>query len=111
MSEVSEQTTNQPESGAAVSDVQRNPAQRLFDRLLGKQRLWLHITLFLLTFFTTTVAGVQWRGLAHDIWDVANLPTGLEYAALIMLFLSAHEFGHFIAARIHGVDATLPYYI
>jgi membrane-associated protease RseP (regulator of RpoE activity) len=28
-----------------------------------------------------------------------------------MIFLSAHEFGHYIAARAHGVDATLPYFI
>ena len=80
-------------------------------RALGKQRLWLHIGLFVLTFFTTTVAGVQWRGLAHDIGDISNLYLGFEYATLILAFLTAHEFGHFIAARIHGVDATLPYYI
>jgi membrane-associated protease RseP (regulator of RpoE activity) len=43
--------------------------------------------------------------------DFASLPTGISYALLILTFLSAHEFGHFIAARIHGVDATLPYYI
>jgi membrane-associated protease RseP (regulator of RpoE activity) len=30
---------------------------------------------------------------------------------LILVFLSAHEFGHYFAAKAHGVDATLPYYI
>ena len=81
------------------------------DRMLGKQRLWLHIALFVLTYFTTTVAGVEWRGLSRDFTDLANLHLGLEYATLILAFLTAHEFGHFIAARIHGVDATLPFYI
>src|ERR1051325_2119805 len=90
---------------------ERNATQRVFDRVLGKQRIWLHVLLFVLTFFTTTVAGVGWRGLAHDMGDFASLPTGISYAILILTFLSAHEFGHFIAARIHGVDATLPYYI
>jgi membrane-associated protease RseP (regulator of RpoE activity) len=104
MSEVSEQHIDQHADS-------RNASQRLFDRVLGKQRIWLHVLLFVLTFFTTTVAGVGWRGLAHDMGDFASLPTGVLYAVLILTFLSAHEFGHFIAARIHGVDATLPYYI
>ena len=86
------------------------PEVRLFDRVLGKQRLWLHILLFLLTYFTTTVAGEMWRGVG-DLGNLANLRLGFEYAKLIMFFLSAHEFGHFIASRIHGVDATLPFYI
>jgi membrane-associated protease RseP (regulator of RpoE activity) len=79
------------------------------DLLLGPQRLWLHITLFIVTYFTTTVAGVQWRG--HDALDLTNLHFGFTYATFIILFLTSHEFGHFIAARIHGVDATLPFYI
>jgi membrane-associated protease RseP (regulator of RpoE activity) len=103
MSEVFDQQVEQHDK--------RNAAQRAFDRVLGKQRVWLHVLLFVLTFFTTTVAGVGWRGLAVDRWDFASLPTGFLYATLILAFLTAHEFGHFIAARIHGVDATLPYYI
>ncbi len=84
--------------------------ERFLDRALGKQRLWLHVVLFLATYFTTCVAGEEWRGV-RDIGDLSNLHLGFEYATLIMLFLTAHEFGHFIAARIHGVDATLPFYI
>ncbi len=84
--------------------------QGLLDRLLGKQRLWLHILLFLVTYLTTTLAGEAWRGVA-DPGDLANLHLGFEYATLVMFFLTAHEFGHFIAARIHKVDATLPFYI
>lgn len=82
----------------------------MVDRVLGKQRLWLHILLFIATYFTTMVAGEEWRGV-RDIGDLSNLHLGLEYATLVMLFLTAHEFGHFIASRIHGVDATLPFYI
>lgn len=79
------------------------------ESLIGKQRIWLHITLFLITLFTTTIAGVAWSG--HNPLELENLPYGLEYALLLLIFLSAHEFGHFIAARIHNVDATLPFYI
>lgn len=74
-----------------------------------RQRWLLHIALFLLSFVTCTMAGTQWIG--HDPFDVANWTYGLTYASLILLFLASHEFGHFFAAKIHGVDATLPFFI
>jgi membrane-associated protease RseP (regulator of RpoE activity) len=79
------------------------------ETLIGKQRLWLHIALFIVTLFSTAVAGVAWSG--HNPLELENLGYGMEYALLLLLFLSAHEFGHFIAARIHNIDATLPFYI
>lgn len=79
------------------------------ESLFGKQKIWLHILLFLVTLFTTTVAGVAWSG--HDPLELENFFYGIEYSLLLLLFLSAHEFGHFIAARIHKIDTTLPYYI
>jgi len=88
----------------------RNALASASERLLGKQRLLLHILLFLAAYFTATIAGESWRGV-RDFTDLSNLYFGFEYASLIMLFLTAHEFGHFIAARIHNVDATLPFYI
>lgn len=75
----------------------------------GKQRFWLHILLFLLAVFTTVQAGTSWRG--GDPNNLGDFSLGIEYSFLLLLFLTAHEFGHFIAARIHGVDATLPFYI
>ncbi|HZK75387.1 MAG TPA: site-2 protease family protein [Candidatus Kapabacteria bacterium] len=97
-------------SEEAKPRIETRAEEKFLDRLLGKQRLWLHVLLFVLTYFTTTLAGEQWRGV-QDVGDLANLHLGFEYATLILLFLTAHEFGHFIAARIHGVDATLPFYI
>ena len=79
------------------------------ERLFGKQRIWLHLSLFILTLYSTTLAGVAWRG--YDPFELTNFSYGLEYSLLLLLFLSAHEFGHFISARMHGVDVTLPYYI
>jgi membrane-associated protease RseP (regulator of RpoE activity) len=75
----------------------------------GPQKYWLHISLFVLTFFTTTLEGISWRG--QNPLELTNFALGLEYSCLLLLFLSSHEFGHFIAARIHGVQATLPFYI
>jgi membrane-associated protease RseP (regulator of RpoE activity) len=34
-----------------------------------------------------------------------------QFAGALLAILLAHEFGHFIAAQIHKVDASLPYFI
>jgi len=36
---------------------------------------------------------------------------GLEFAGALLLILLAHELGHYIAARIHRVESTLPFFI
>lgn len=73
------------------------------------KRYALHIVLFLITFFTTTVAGVFW--LNRDGFDLTNLVYGLPYSISILTMLASHEFGHYFAARYHGVTTTLPYFI
>lgn len=74
-----------------------------------RQRYGLHALLFILTFLSTLMAGTAWAG--RDFTVVENWGAGITYAVLLMTFISAHEFGHYIAARAHGVAATLPYYI
>src|SRR5579883_2757633 len=74
-----------------------------------RQRWVLHITLFVLTFITCTMAGVAWT--MRDPYEIENWCFGFTYAILLLLFLSSHEFGHYFAARIHKVEATLPFYI
>ena len=69
----------------------------------------IHGGLFVLTFFTTTVAGVQWLYL--DPFELTNFPAGLPYSFSILFILSMHEFGHYFASRYHNVDATLPFFI
>jgi membrane-associated protease RseP (regulator of RpoE activity) len=76
-----------------------------------KNKYLLHIGLFLITFITTTVAGVQWLSGSFAPYDISDLVKGLPYAVSIMFIISCHEFGHFFAAKHHKVDATLPYYI
>jgi membrane-associated protease RseP (regulator of RpoE activity) len=72
-------------------------------------RLLLHLGLFLLTFFTTTIAGVLW--LNRDPFELSNFHLGIPYSASILFILACHEFGHYFASRYHHVDATLPYFL
>ncbi len=75
--------------------------------------------LYLLTCLTTFAAGaVGWQPLLLGVDDagIAEAVTGhwargLLYMAAVMAVLTAHEAGHFIAARIHGIPATLPFFI
>lgn len=69
----------------------------------------VHGSLFIVTFLSCMIAGALWAG--KDFTDIANWHFGLTYAILIMTFLTAHEFGHYFAARKHEVDSTLPYFI
>ena len=75
--------------------------------------------LYLLTCLTTFAAGaVGWQPLLLGVDDagIAEAVTGhwargLLYMAAVMAVLTAHEAGHVIAARIHGIPATLPFFI
>ena len=88
---------------------QEDPQVHDFRLPLRLPRVALNILLFLLTFFTTTVAGVQWVG--KDPFELTNLTYGLPYAVAIMFVLGVHEFGHYFAARYHRVEVTLPYFL
>ncbi len=39
------------------------------------------------------------------------LSYGLKFSGSLLFILLCHEFGHYIACRLYGVDATLPYFI
>ena len=73
------------------------------------RRYFIHSFLFLLTFFTTTLAGVQW--LNRDPFELSNFKFGLPYSLSMLAILGTHEFGHYFAARYYGVSTTLPYFI
>jgi membrane-associated protease RseP (regulator of RpoE activity) len=77
-------------------------------------RIWLHLLLFVLTVLTTLSAypvsfgGVlPWEVLGHaQLWTEA-----LAFSAALLAILGSHEMGHYLLARFHRVDATLPYFI
>jgi membrane-associated protease RseP (regulator of RpoE activity) len=63
------------------------------------------VVLFVLTFLTTTYVGAQNSGAAPSFWD------GLRYSVPLMSILLCHELGHYIAARIHRVPASPPFFV
>jgi|WetSurSiteA1Bulk_404760.scaffolds.fasta_scaffold62368_1 membrane-associated protease RseP (regulator of RpoE activity) len=76
-----------------------------------KERPLLHLGLFIITFITTTIAGVQWASASGGPYELGELLTGLPYSISILLIITFHEFGHYFAAIYHKVRSTLPFYI
>jgi membrane-associated protease RseP (regulator of RpoE activity) len=94
------------------------PLTQRFEELTSRpcrpQRLWLHLLLFLLTLFSTTLTWPDWAGrwlLYERLGYGALLTDGLRFSLPLLLILTVHELGHYLAARRHRIDATLPYYI
>lgn len=91
------------------------------------ERYWLYCLLFATTLLTTTLVGAAMqtdfnRGVPFDMehsfalyavfWHhPAVLLRGLPFSLTLLSILLAHEFGHYLAAMFHRVDASLPYFL
>lgn len=76
-----------------------------------KNNYFLHISLFIITFITSTIAGVEWTTGTVGPFEFSDLAKGLPYSISILFILGVHEFGHYFAALYHRVKATLPFFI
>jgi membrane-associated protease RseP (regulator of RpoE activity) len=71
---------------------------------------FLHILLFILTFFSTLFVGALQTGV--DLWkDPGKIYKGLPFSLTLMVILLSHELSHFFTSKNHGVKASLPYFI
>ena len=75
-----------------------------------KMNLPLHIALFCATLVTTAMAGAFQLG-ANPLSNPTSIIVGLPFACTLMAILLCHEMGHYLVARSHGVQASLPYFI
>jgi membrane-associated protease RseP (regulator of RpoE activity) len=80
---------------------------------VGPARAWrTNLGLFLATLVSVFVTPVYFELHATERPPLAQaLAHGAEFAFVLLTILVAHELGHYIAARIHKVDASLPYFI
>ncbi len=88
---------------------------------------WVHAALLVATLLTTLAAGALMGGrdpLQTRVFELGRMvipyPSGLRWNVLLtgvpfalpfLGVLLAHEMGHYVAARVHRVRATLPYLI
>lgn len=80
----------------------------------------VNVALLLATILTTLAAGAALAGdntffhslLVADARGVLSAArVGAPFAVTLLGILGVHELGHYVAARLHGVTATLPYFI
>ncbi|MBZ5695197.1 MAG: site-2 protease family protein [Acidobacteriia bacterium] len=94
-----------------------------------RRELWLPLILFLLTVVSTLVVGVEFgRSYAANqepfsgdanLFAMMLLPfqhpsllvLGIPFSFTLLAILFAHEMGHYVAARLHGIDVSYPYFI
>jgi len=71
---------------------------------------WINLVLFVLTLCSTMIVGAMQAGV--DIFsEPVRIYRGLPFSLTLLTILLAHEFSHYIASRMHGVEASLPYFI
>lgn len=69
----------------------------------------LPVVLFVATFASTLFVGASMEGV--QVVQPLDILAGWPFAVPLMAILLAHEFGHYIAGRLHGVDISPPFFI
>lgn len=78
-------------------------------------RVWLHLLLFAATLGTTFLAYLLLFGRSFPFSEGGLLAEdrtqALFFSASLLAILGSHEMGHYVLARWHRVDTSLPYFI
>ncbi len=72
---------------------------------------YLHILLFILTFFSTLIAGAMFQKGIDIFKEPLRIYEGLPFSISLMTILLGHELSHYFASKKHHTEATLPYFI
>ena len=104
-----------------------NGADQVVPSTRPRERYWHYLALFAATVTTTMMVGAGMQmDFAHNVpfnlersfseygqffRHPASLLGGAPFAFTLMAILLAHEFGHYLAAMYHGVNASLPYFL
>jgi hypothetical protein len=78
------------------------PSARGTPRVAWRTNAVLFLATVVSCLVTQWPLGKGWHYAAHQ---------AVSYTGALLAILLCHEFGHYIAARIHRVDASLPYFI
>jgi len=93
-----------------------------------KERWWLHILLFSVSFLTVWMGGALLSGAdvagPVSLRDIPNfgsqfihwvlqlrVDVGLDFAVALMGILLAHEMGHYVAAKRYTINASPPFFL
>jgi membrane-associated protease RseP (regulator of RpoE activity) len=110
----------QDETRAQTSFVPPFPRSQETDEFWRREPKRRYIILFLLTFITTTFAGIGVSALDVAFQPIAAyralasgelIALGLWYSIPVLIILGAHEFGHYLACVYYRVNASLPYFL
>ncbi|NRD62422.1 site-2 protease family protein [Corallococcus exiguus] len=78
-------------------------------------RVWLHLLLFVVTLGTTFLAYLLLFGRSFPFSGGGLLAEdrtqALFFSGSLLAILGSHEMGHYVLARWHKVDTSLPYFI
>jgi len=108
-----------------ILDIPYQPLGIAYRPAPPRRPLWPALILFLLTLISTLAVGSEFA--RSYIWDeqpfTRDIPMlypfehpqalilGIPFSFTLLGILLAHEFGHYFACKIHGIDASYPYFI
>ena len=79
---------------------------------------WVNLVMFLLTLISVLFTGALYSAETDPFsggFAIGKLLTlvvqGWPFAVSLLAILGAHEFGHYLVGRYHGVQVSLPYFI
>lgn len=79
----------------------------------------VNLIFFILTLVTMLTAGAMYvyegpapqNEIEYFLTGLNNMQLGIPFASSLLAILLAHEFGHYLAARAHDTEVTLPYFL